>query len=71
MLCSSCNEKIEKEDKVAHGPDGTIHYECFKGNQMEGEKIDLYEEITKLKKRVQDLEREVERHDCSIDFKIG
>lgn len=74
MICSWCGKDIAAEDRVAEGPSGTVHYQCFKHGTAHGEEItlfSLYEHLGALKKRVQDLERIVEGHDRSIDFRIG
>lgn len=74
MICSDCNEPIRKDDKTASGEDGVIHYQCFKRGTAQGREINtltLMEDIGRLKRRVQDLERQVEMHDRNIDFRIG
>lgn len=60
MKCSDCNENIDIDDKTANGPAGLIHYECFKRSTAHGIEIDYDDEINKLKKRVQDLEKQIE-----------
>lgn len=74
MLCSTCNEPIGYREKTAHGPDGESHERCAKIGKARGVKIDVFsldEEISKLKKRVQELERTVEHHAANIPFRIG
>jgi hypothetical protein len=74
MKCSTCNDYIQHGDKTASGPDGLSHERCAKLGKAHGQEIDiftLHEEIGHLKKRVQDLEQQVERHDRNIDFRIG
>ena len=81
MRCSDCNQPIADDDLTATGPDGVIHYACFKRGTAHGEAIDLsslHETIGMLKKRVQDLERvtkaheqTLEHHRRNIPFRIG
>lgn len=71
MLCSDCNKPIKYTDKTAEGPDGLVHYTCFKRMQGQGKEIDLDDEISKLKRRVQNLERELGHISRSVDFKVG
>lgn len=75
--CSECHQPLEsdmRENPITSGPDGDIHYRCFKRMQGQGKEISLdslMEDVGKLKRRVQELERTVQHHDRSIDFKIG
>lgn len=74
MICSACGKTIISGEQTASGPDGLIHYLCFKRGTAQGKEITLMslsKEIGQLKKRIQDLERTVATHDRSIDFRIG
>ncbi len=74
MRCSDCNEYINHGDETASGPDGLVHARCAKVGKAHGREVDLFsllEDIGRLKKRVQELEREVEHHHRNIDFRIG
>lgn len=73
-ICSNCDKPIADGDKTASGPDGEIHFTCFKRGTAHGREITLESlsaEIGKLKRRVQQLERDVAHHDRNIDFRIG
>lgn len=72
--CSECHEPLRADDKTASGPDGNVHYACFKRGTAQGKEItldSLMEDIGHLKRRVQELEQTVQHHDRSIDFKVG
>ena len=74
MICSACNQEIATGDKTAHGPDGTIHYRCFKRGTAQGEEItlmSLHQELGALKRRVQELEQRLTRDERDIPFRIG
>ena len=81
MKCSTCNEDIGAKEVPAYGDDGISHAACAKRATAHGRPIDLleaFDEIARLKKRVQDLERETEqqaltmqRHARNIPFRIG
>lgn len=74
MICSACDKYIGVEEQTATGPSGVIHSACFKCGTAHGEAIDLLtlaDELGRLKKRVQDLERTSEHHAQNIPFRIG
>lgn len=74
MTCSDCNEPIRGDEKTATGPDGVVHYRCFKRGTAAGKEItldSLAREIGRLKRRVQQLEQTSAEHERNIDFRIG
>lgn len=81
MRCSTCNEPIGAADVPAYGSDGVSHATCAKRATVHGKALDLmtaFTEIDRLKRRVQDLERQTEehngtlhRHAQNIPFRIG
>lgn len=74
MICSECAAAIAPDDQTATGPDGIMHYKCFKRGTAQGREItlaSLSEEVGRLKRRVQDLEQTVQHHGANIPFRIG
>lgn len=73
MICSACNNEIVAGEKTAHGPSGEIHYKCFKRSTAHGDEITLmsvYEELSLLKRRVQELEKRLTHDESYIEFPI-
>lgn len=74
MICSDCGKEITSTDKAARGPDGEVHYACFKRGTAQGKEVSLmslHQELGALKRRVQDLERRLTRDERDIPFRIG
>lgn len=74
MICSACGKDIGIGETVAKGPDGDMHYRCFKRGTAHGKEITLAtlsEELGALKRRVQQLEQRLTDDERDIPFRVG